>query len=298
MPVHLYLNGQYWGLYQLEQRINDDFAAEALGGGPNGYDIVKHGPPVTEIEDGTAAAWHDLWPLVNDLQVSDAELAVIAEQVDLAALARLHPRAHLRGRDRRHQRSPGEQDLGQQLVRRSSPRRLGEVGLRHHRCRAHAGCPRPRRRHRRRRVGRIAPHGQPGLHRRPLPPRLAARSARHRPRRHRALFRTARGSDDDRCRRADTRTSARPLAGVEGRDRTRRDRRVGPMGRRRRQHTPGPRRVERRGRLGRAGLVPAPDRDRPRSASPTSVWRIGSAASPSRRRSAPTASLSRSGPVP
>ena len=38
---HLYLNGQYWGLFQSEERIDPDFAASYRGGGPGDYDFIK-----------------------------------------------------------------------------------------------------------------------------------------------------------------------------------------------------------------------------------------------------------------
>ena len=38
---HLYLNGQYWGLFQSEERIDPDFAASYQGGVPGDYDFIK-----------------------------------------------------------------------------------------------------------------------------------------------------------------------------------------------------------------------------------------------------------------
>ena len=32
--LHLYLNGQYWGLYQTQERVDNNFAADYLGGDP------------------------------------------------------------------------------------------------------------------------------------------------------------------------------------------------------------------------------------------------------------------------
>jgi hypothetical protein len=40
--VHLYLNGLYWGLYNLHERTDDSFAAQYLGGNKDDYDVVKH----------------------------------------------------------------------------------------------------------------------------------------------------------------------------------------------------------------------------------------------------------------
>ena len=41
-PVHLYLNGLYWGLYWLHERPDDSFAASYLGGTKEDYDVLKH----------------------------------------------------------------------------------------------------------------------------------------------------------------------------------------------------------------------------------------------------------------
>lgn len=41
-PVHLYLNGLYWGLYWLHERPDDSFAAAYLGGEKDDYDVLKH----------------------------------------------------------------------------------------------------------------------------------------------------------------------------------------------------------------------------------------------------------------
>ena len=41
-PVHLYLNGLYWGLYWLHERPDDAFAASYLGGVKGDYDVIKH----------------------------------------------------------------------------------------------------------------------------------------------------------------------------------------------------------------------------------------------------------------
>ena len=39
--VHLYLNGQYWGLYNIEERPVDSFGEAYLGGDEDDYDVLK-----------------------------------------------------------------------------------------------------------------------------------------------------------------------------------------------------------------------------------------------------------------
>jgi len=40
--VHLYLNGLYWGLYNLHERPDESFAASYFGGNKKDYDVLKH----------------------------------------------------------------------------------------------------------------------------------------------------------------------------------------------------------------------------------------------------------------
>ncbi|MBM3881976.1 MAG: hypothetical protein FJ387_20020 [Verrucomicrobia bacterium] len=54
--VHLYLNGLYWGLYNLCERPNEDFSATYLGGVPADWDAVNSG----EIKSGDLTAWNRL----------------------------------------------------------------------------------------------------------------------------------------------------------------------------------------------------------------------------------------------
>ncbi|MDD2600834.1 MAG: lamin tail domain-containing protein [Kiritimatiellae bacterium] len=42
---HLYLNGQYWGLYQTQERGNDNWAESYLGGKDDDYDCIKVSHP-------------------------------------------------------------------------------------------------------------------------------------------------------------------------------------------------------------------------------------------------------------
>ena len=58
--VHLYLNGLYWGLYNVHERPDDSFAAEYYGGDKDDYDVIKHANQdvnheYTWVEGGVAA---------------------------------------------------------------------------------------------------------------------------------------------------------------------------------------------------------------------------------------------------
>lgn len=58
--VHLYLNGLYWGLYDLSEKINDNFLEAYLGGKEEDYDVINDDyvkGTATGIVDGNAAAY-------------------------------------------------------------------------------------------------------------------------------------------------------------------------------------------------------------------------------------------------
>ena len=65
--VHLYLNGLYWGLYDLHERPDEHFAAEYFGGQNEDYDSVKHWPDDTDSADSD----HDGLPYNDNLTNGD-----------------------------------------------------------------------------------------------------------------------------------------------------------------------------------------------------------------------------------
>ncbi|MGA1394219.1 MAG: FN3 associated domain-containing protein, partial [Phycisphaerales bacterium] len=50
---HLYINGMYWGLFQTDERIDNNYAASYLGGEPEDYDVVHNDPRNNGATDGT-----------------------------------------------------------------------------------------------------------------------------------------------------------------------------------------------------------------------------------------------------
>jgi hypothetical protein len=56
--VHLYINGLYWGLYDMHERPDEHFAESYLGGSDDDWDVIKHRP-------GTEAAGIDINPDPN-----------------------------------------------------------------------------------------------------------------------------------------------------------------------------------------------------------------------------------------
>jgi hypothetical protein len=65
---HLYINGQYWGLYNTCERPEASFAETYLGGSQEDYDVIKPrggfgrgGENSPFVTDGTIDAWKRLW---------------------------------------------------------------------------------------------------------------------------------------------------------------------------------------------------------------------------------------------
>jgi hypothetical protein len=60
---HLYINGQYWGLYQSQERSEASYAATYFGGEQDDYDVVKADDYRTSYTDGSIDDWNLLWTL-------------------------------------------------------------------------------------------------------------------------------------------------------------------------------------------------------------------------------------------
>jgi hypothetical protein len=56
---HLYINGEYWGLYDIDERPEASFGETYLGGGKDNYDVIKveTGPYTIYATDGNMDAW-------------------------------------------------------------------------------------------------------------------------------------------------------------------------------------------------------------------------------------------------
>ena len=57
-PYHQFVNGKYWGIYNLRRRIDSAFLRQRLGGAA--YDIVKVRPGGTQAASGSKADWSAL----------------------------------------------------------------------------------------------------------------------------------------------------------------------------------------------------------------------------------------------
>lgn len=64
--VHLYLNGLYWGLYNLTERPNEDFSATHFGGQSEEWDSINSG----DVKNGDLEAWNDFLNLARQADSS------------------------------------------------------------------------------------------------------------------------------------------------------------------------------------------------------------------------------------
>ena len=80
--VHLYLNGLYWGLYNICERPSAPFVAANFGGKPEDYD-VRNGDHILE---GDGEAWNKMMTLANAGVKTSAEFAALGELVDIPEL--------------------------------------------------------------------------------------------------------------------------------------------------------------------------------------------------------------------
>ena len=70
---HLFLNGCYWGVYQTEERVDQRYCADYLGGAEENYDVVRttntYASPTasptytTGVVEGETDAWRNLWDI-------------------------------------------------------------------------------------------------------------------------------------------------------------------------------------------------------------------------------------------
>ncbi len=66
--LHVFLNGQYWGLYMTEERAQEDYGATYFGGTSDDYDVVQtsnHPNFTYELASGTPDAWQQTWNLAR-----------------------------------------------------------------------------------------------------------------------------------------------------------------------------------------------------------------------------------------
>jgi len=72
---HLYINGQYWGLYQTQERAEAAYGETYFGGDKENYDVVKAeaGPYDTRATDGNLDAFRRFWEGANAVAAAPTE---------------------------------------------------------------------------------------------------------------------------------------------------------------------------------------------------------------------------------
>ena len=83
-PVAVYLNGEYYGLYDLREKICEDYVANHHGADPENIDMIKGN---SAIMSGDLTAWKALLKYVNSHDLSiQANYDYVASQVDIEEL--------------------------------------------------------------------------------------------------------------------------------------------------------------------------------------------------------------------
>jgi hypothetical protein len=73
--AHVYLDGVYWGVYDIHERPDDSFAADTFGGAKEEYDCLRHN--MNNVVSGDNVAW------ANMLTAARRDLTVTANYVAL-----------------------------------------------------------------------------------------------------------------------------------------------------------------------------------------------------------------------
>lgn len=82
--VNVFLNGQYWGLYELQEFPHEHYNADHHGGDPEDWDVVKHGQ---KVEAGDAGAWDALIAIANNGINSSSDYGAIQKYLDVENFA-------------------------------------------------------------------------------------------------------------------------------------------------------------------------------------------------------------------
>lgn len=80
-PVVLFLNGEYWGIYFLEEKADEHFVEEHHGADRREVDLLAYWGG--EVENGTAARWNDFY---RWLEADGKDYNYLSSQVDIDAV--------------------------------------------------------------------------------------------------------------------------------------------------------------------------------------------------------------------
>ena len=85
-PVDLFINGEYWGIYYIRERIDEDMIAAHYGCEPEEVTLIEQ---MSEIKCGSDyKEWLDLWKYLKDHKLTDeAAYEYVESLVDLKSVA-------------------------------------------------------------------------------------------------------------------------------------------------------------------------------------------------------------------
>ena len=84
-PVVLFINGEYWGIYFLEEKADEHYVEEHHGVADEEVDLLAYWGE--EVENGHVARWDSLYQWLQDADLSrEADYNYLASQVDIDAL--------------------------------------------------------------------------------------------------------------------------------------------------------------------------------------------------------------------
>lgn len=81
---NLYINGLFWGVYDIHERPDGSYAAEYLGGQKEEYDVLRHSG--STIVDGNGAAWNTMMGIARGDLSSNARYEDLQQYLDVGDL--------------------------------------------------------------------------------------------------------------------------------------------------------------------------------------------------------------------
>jgi len=84
--VHTYINGRYWGIYDIHERANAAYFESHLGGSEDDYDVLHHREFVGQeyvVVDGDALAWESARAIASAGITTPEQYEAIQEYIDI-----------------------------------------------------------------------------------------------------------------------------------------------------------------------------------------------------------------------